>query len=326
VELPQYQDPPKKPSDSNQELRGAIAAGGRPLLDYRTQLVDRKRLPRQRWGWRFTNWPSCSEASLVWVQPAGSRRLAPLVDSGSSVESGASLRIDDYPILSELVKSDEVEDLNWKIANGRARARSRRFFVSNRLRYMWVLTFVQGQFDRVTVIAMVTDFARKLRSALGVTSFPYWYSPEVHPGKDGPSHGWHVNFFVPMRIDHDLLEFVWSHGWVWVTDFEKSPFGPKGEPLGLCRTPREGWRRAATYGCKYAQKDWLPGLIGPRNHRYEIAQGYSPKPERDWVRSPEEAWEIVRDLVPNGETGTLQRWSSNDELDWERPPIETYRW
>jgi hypothetical protein len=186
---------------------------------------------------------------------------------------------------------------------------------------MWVLTFANPPTVRSEVMALVAEFARRLRTDLG-TSIPYWYSPELHPG----GHGWHVNLFVPCRLDHTHIEGLWGHGWVWVVDFERSPVGPKGEPLGLCRTPREGWRRAAQYGCKYAQKDWEPGVIGPRNHRYEIAQGFSPEPKRQWLDSDSDAWNLVAELVPEGEWGNLVVWESNDDDQWDRPPVATFRW
>jgi hypothetical protein len=186
---------------------------------------------------------------------------------------------------------------------------------------MWVLTFADPPTERSAVMALVAEFARRLRNDLD-TSVPYWYSPELHPG----GHGWHVNLFVADRLEHARIAELWGHGFVWVTDFERSPSGPKGEPLGLCRTPREGWRRAAQYGCKYAQKDWDPGAIGPRNHRYEIAQGFSPVPERCWVNSDAEAWELVAELVPDGEWSNLAVWNSNDDDEWDRPPVATFRW
>jgi len=161
---------------------------------------------------------------------------------------------------------------------------------------MWVLTFRSPPSERSDVMALVAEFARRVRNDLGA-SLPYWYSPELHPG----GHGWHVNLFVPGRLEHARVAELWGHGFVWVLDFERSPVGPKGEPLGLCRTPREGWRRAAQYGCKYAQKDWERGAIGPRNHRYEIAQGFSPVPERCWLNHDTEAWELIAELVPEGE-------------------------
>jgi hypothetical protein len=225
-------------------------------------------------------WQTCSEASVVWVQGRevfDSRRFR---EENRVASDQIRRRLHDSDEVSVgVVGLDEVvsdvsgdavrdyEALKWEIANGRARARSRRYFVANQLRYMWVLTFrPPGVHDRAEAMAMVSEFARSLRSGLVGERFPYWYSPELHPG----GHGWHVNLFVPMRLDHGAMRDTWGHGHVWVTDFAREPRGPRGEALGLCRTPTEGWRRAARYGCKYAQKDWSPEQIGPGNHRYEI--------------------------------------------------------
>jgi hypothetical protein len=187
---------------------------------------------------------------------------------------------------------------------------------------MWVLTSAEGQFDRREMMTQVSEFARRLRTLHAGQSFPYWYSPELHPG----GHGWHVNFFIAFRVPHDVFASTWGHGFVWVTDFASSMKGPKGEPLGLCRTPREGLRRAANYGCKYSQKDWSPEHVGPQNHRYEVAQGFAPTKESGWVRDPAHAEELVKFLVPVEERRSMQRWDSNDVADWTRPPIRTWRW
>lgn len=219
-------------------------------------------------------------------------------------------------------KSDEEMALLWQIANGRAGTRSRRYFVTNELRYMWVLTFAEGRTDRRQVMAEVAEFARRLRVAHEGEKHPYWYSPELHPG----GHGWHVNFFISSRVAHAEIEEMWGHGFVWVTDFATSMKGPKGEPLGLCRTPREGLRRAANYGCKYAQKDWSPEHVGAQNHRYEVAQGFAPKRESGWIEGPLEAEALIQFLVPAEEQRWMKRWNSDDEAEWNRPPIRTWRW
>jgi hypothetical protein len=278
------------------------AAGVRPLLDLRTQLVKSSRPQLQTSGWKFTFWPGCSEASLV------------IVTSGSTRSRGSG----DRP-----AQSDEAAQLHWQIANGRAGTRSRRYFVLNQLRYMWVLTFAgDGRYDRRKVMTEVSEFARRLRTLREGQTFPYWYSPELHPG----GHGWHVNFFISFRVPHAEIEVLWDNGFVWVSDFASSMKGPKGEPLGLCRTPREGLRRAAHYGCKYSQKDWSLEHVGAQNHRYEVAQGFAPKKLGQWVRDPAEAEGIVGDLVPVEERRFLQHWDSNDVADWLRPPIRTWRW
>ena len=208
------------------------------------------------------------------------------------------------------------------MANGRAGTQSRRYFVVNQLRYLWVLTFAQAHEDRHGVMAEVADFARRLRVLNHNEKFPYWYSPELHPG----GHGWHVNFFVPLRLPHAEVANLWGHGFVFVTDFASSMKGPKGEPLGLCRSPRDGLRRAAHYGCKYAQKDWSPEHVGARNHRYEVAQGFAPQKISRWVQGPREAEQLVDAALSNDERSYLQRWDSNDDPDWLRPPIRTWRW
>jgi hypothetical protein len=187
---------------------------------------------------------------------------------------------------------------------------------------MWVLTFADARTDRREVMAEVAEFARQLRIVHGGEKFAYWYSPELHP----QGHGWHVNFFVPFRVGHADVAELWGHGFVWVTDFATSMRGPKGEPLGLCRTPREGLRRAANYGCKYAQKDWSPANVGAQNHRYEVAQGFAPLQEARWVDGPLAAEVLVANLVSVEDQRWMKRWNSDDETEWNRPPIRTWRW
>ena len=239
-------------------------------------------------GWRFTNWPECAEASLVWSSPGTSLRWRSLVGQFRSEQlvGGAPLlssaEVDRLVSARELLEAERVAK-TWERANGRAAARSRRYFVRNRLRYMWVLTFAIARRDRREVMHEVSEFARRLRVAVGGPGLPYWYAPELHPG----GHGWHVNFFVARWIKVELVGDVWGWGFPWATDFAKSPTGPKGEPLGLCRTPREGWRRAARYGCKYAQKDWSSEHVGPSHHRYEVAQGFAPVRDPDGSRAPQ---------------------------------------
>ena len=279
----------------------ATAEGGRSLLDLRTQLVDASGPLIRDSGFKFTNWPGCAEASVCFVM-SGSLRP----------RRGRRQR----------EKSEEDVALLWQVANGRAGTRSRRYFVLNQLRYMWVLTFGEARYERREVMEEVAAYVRRLRGLNDGQKFPYWYSPELHPG----GHGWHVNLFIPFRIEHALVETLWDHGFVWVTDFASSMKGPKGEPMGFCRTPREGLRRAAHYGCKYAQKDWSPDHVGPGNHRYEIAQGFAPTSEGVWIERTEEGEGIVAELVPMDEWNNVRRWNSNNDPDWTRPPIRTWRW
>jgi hypothetical protein len=283
------------------ERAHVVAEGDHALLDQRTQLVNPIRPSLRRFGLKFSYWPACSEANLVLISPRSDSRsgAVPAVDRGE----------------------DELE-LNWKIANGRASSMSRRYFVANGLRYMWVLTFRDSQLDRRWVMKSVSELARRIRSVRGRATFPYWYSPELHPN----GHGWHVNLFLPFRFDHSEMEELWGYGFVWVTDFAIARRGPHGEPLGLSRTPQEALRRAARYGCKYSQKDWSPEHVGPRNHRYEIAQGFRPEVVTKWVQDPFEAEELVAEYVPEDHWHDLYRWNSNDDPEWTRVPVRTWRW
>lgn len=320
------------------------AEGGLSSLDIRTQLGIFSVDVEQHFGWMFSLWGECAEASLVWLPERSKayKRVRPrLLDADchpipdgaqeqpepwyrspeNDLYEGESQRMVEHLALLGLLKESRA-DLHWRIANGRAASKSRRYFVRNQLRYMWVLTFAESVTDRRSVMSIVSEFARRLRLALGGVKFAYWYSPELHPG----GHGWHVNFFINRRVQHDLFVSTWGFGFVWVTDFASSPKGPKGEPLGLCRSAREGWRRAAQYGCKYSQKDWSPEHVGRSNHRYEIAQGFAPQRQRQWMDGPREAWNAVAELVPNGEWNNLRYWDSNDAEDWSRTPVRVWQW
>lgn len=187
---------------------------------------------------------------------------------------------------------------------------------------MWVLTFADAHRDRRDVMWLVGKLARRLRVQKFASGFPYWYSPDLHPG----GHGWHVILFIPTWIDHGLMAELWGHGYVWVTDFEASAVGPKGESLGLCRTAREGWRRAAQYGCKYAQKDWSPETISPAEHRYEVAQGFQPIFERSFVWDLGEGRRAAEALIEPEARRWRQTWDSGDDPEWDRPRVITWRW
>lgn len=271
-------------------------------LDQRTQLVGPGGPSCLVTPWRLTYWPECAEASLTWV--------------------GRRSRTSDGLTADPGLETAGSHEAMWRIANGRARGRSRRYFVRNRLRFMWVLTFGETRTDRAEVMWLVSEFARRFPVQHLASRFPYWYSPELHPG----GHGWHVNLFVPMRVEHGLMAELWDHGFVWVTDFESSPVGPKGEPLGLCRTPRDGWRRAARYGCKYAQKDWSPETVGQAQHRYEVAQGFQPVADRSFAWDLAEGRRTVEGWIDPEARRRQETWDSDDDPEWDRPRVITWRW
>jgi hypothetical protein len=148
------------PHHSGSVERGqATAEGGRSLLDLRTQLVKPDRRLVQTSGWKFNNWPGCAEASVS------------IVTSGSSRPSSGRSR----------VKSDDEAAELWQIANGRAGSRSRRYFVLNRLRYMWVLTFADARRDRRLVMSEVADFAVAFGHSTTARTSPTGTRPNCTP-------------------------------------------------------------------------------------------------------------------------------------------------
>lgn len=263
-------------------------------------------------------YPEALEATVTFVAQHSARR------SDSGWDS------DDVELCFDADTREVIEDPkddSWARTNGQAASRSRRYFVANKLRYMWVLTYdpervsEASRQERGVAMRSAGALVRRLRRELGC-SRPYWYSPELHPG----GHGWHVNLFVADWLDHTVLGRLWGLGFVWVTDFATDPRAPHGEPLGLCRTPQESWRRASRYGCKYAQKDWSREHVGVRSHRYEVGQNFTPHPVRRWVNSKREALELVRSSLPVGAGETLEVWDSEDAERWNRPPAVVFKW
>ena len=306
---------PLRSTTTSADHRSLASLSSEASLDRRTQLVDDT---EPNHGWFATIYPECAEASLVWRSPKSLtyNKQQELQHRWLTGER----RIPSDPLSVELRQADD--DLNWKIANGRAASRSRRYFVRNHLRYMWVLTFAKSVRERREVMALVAAFARRLRGLFGGQPFPYWYSPELHPG----GHGWHVNFFIATRVKIADFERLWVHGFVWVTDFALSKSGPKGEALGLCQSEREGTRRAARYGCKYAQKDWSRETISTSAHRYELAQGFKPLQTKQRFASEVEAMRAIVATIPESEKSLLTFWSSDTAEDWNRPPVRTFQW
>lgn len=200
----------------------------------------------------------------------------------------------------------------WRRANARARARSRRYMVHNRLRYMWVLTMagegLHGPEGRRVMMARMATFIRRLRAEVG--PLPYWYSPELHPG----GHGWHCNLFLPDRVRHADVERLWAGGYVWVSDWAE-------HKRDQGRTFIEAIRAGASYGSKYASKDWDAVQLAGRAHRYERAEGYDPPvvEVECWTLDQAQRLAVGHLGIPSA------IWRSDDEDDWDGPRCWTMR-
>lgn len=149
---------------------------GATSLDLSTQLGDLSVGDKQCAGWKFTYWPECAEASLSWVWPYRSIGLSGVVDRLRAERRAEELellarvygpdKLAKFASLAADMKAEQAA-MNWQQANGRAGSKSRRYFVSNRLRYMWVLTFAESRRERRAVMKEVSEFARRLRGKCG---------------------------------------------------------------------------------------------------------------------------------------------------------------
>lgn len=211
--------------------------------------------------------------------------------------------LDDVP--ADPPPPDDVA--NWERANRRARVRSRRYIVHNRLRFMWVLTLegegLHGAEGRAEVMELVAQFVRRFRARFG--DQPYWFSPELHPG----GHGWHVNLFVGRRFPWSEVEKLWGHGYVWAKDWTRDD-RVRGASFV------EKLRAGASYGAKYAAKDWDAVHLAGGAHRYERAEGFDPVGVLAEVRSVGEGVRLA--LAHLG--GACRVWWSADADDWQGPP------
>ena len=215
---------------------------------------------------------------------------------------------------------------SWERSNRRAFSESRRYFVANRLRYMWVLTFtgdgLHGPEGRKECMRLVALFMRRFRAAFG--PMPYWGSPELHPG----GHGWHVNLFVPRRLPHDQIQHLWaervselpgvSTGMVHVSDKTKDR-RVAAQNLSFV----EALRLGALYGCKYASKDWSPEQILPGEHRYVSGHDYKPEKIQMYAFTEGGAVELAVGLYGLPPTWC---WRSAECEDWDGPDVVCLRW
>ena len=192
----------------------------------------------------------------------------------------------------------------------RARAKVRRFCAGNLLNRLGTLTYAgEGCFDQAQLRLDVGEFFRGLRSGLGGEPLAYLWVPEWHPG----GHGLHVHFAVGRFVPVGLVKRTWGRGLVHMTLI--------GD-LGVGSGALEEARVAAGYLGKYVTKavadERIAGL-----HRYEVAQGFQPKPVQLQGDS-EEAVVAQASKLMGGEP--IRSWRSSENDDWRGPPAYWYAW
>ena len=154
---------------------------GEPLIDVDSAVVQLA-LIGPRYGWSLTLVPAAFEAGGCF------RRFGPR----ESPLSGG---------VSDPVRSAAE-------AQRRARTKTRRYCVANRLNRLGTLTYDGGGcHDPAQVKADVAGFFRELRRLLGGRPLPYLWTAEWHPG----GHGLHVHFAVGRYVGRSLIAEAW--GW-----------------------------------------------------------------------------------------------------------------
>ena len=191
----------------------------------------------------------------------------------------------------------------------RARAQIRRYCAHNALNRLGTLTYTgEGCHDPHLPRIHLGAFFRELRQEVG-RDFPYLWVPEWHA-----THGLHVHFAVGRYINRSIIEAAWPHGFVHIKLLGDLPHGS---------LDRDQARVASGYLAKYVGK----GFSDDRNlaglHRYDIAQGFRPKPTKLFAPTLSEVLSIAVDRM-GGPYDYF--WDSNDQPDWGKPPAVYLSW
>lgn len=196
----------------------------------------------------------------------------------------------------------------------RARSKLRRYCASNGLNRLGTLTYAPPFCTDPAVLRVdVGIFFRQLRSLLGGEALPYVWVPELH--KDGER--FHVHFAVGRFVPRGLIEEAWGYGFVHIKLLSDLPVGSGAVAEA---------RVAAGYLSKYVGKSIDAEVNGKRPfglHRYEVAQGFQPVPQRLSARTAlgvfDEACQIM-----GGRPSVI--WDSADLDHWQAAPAVWFQW
>jgi hypothetical protein len=193
----------------------------------------------------------------------------------------------------------------------RAKGRVRRYCAANGLNRLGTLTYRgAGCHDQRQVREHVGEFFRQLRSELGGKPFPYAWVPEWHK----TDHGLHLHFAVGQFIKRSLIEASWPHGWVHIKLIGDLPVG--AGTVGEARV-------AAGYLSKYVGKAFEDTSRIDGLHRYDLAQGFTPRFERITGNSPDA---VINAASQRLGSDPLLVWSSQDTPGWQGGPAIWAQW
>lgn len=144
---------------------------------------------------------------------------------------------------------------------------------------------------------------------------PYVWVPEWHK-----SHGLHLHFGVGQFIPRGKLEAAWGRGWVHIK--LKSARLPAGS--GSLAQARANAGYLSKYVAKTFESEEDPAKARLRGlHRFDVAQGFTPKTTRIWASTRTELIEYASGAMGGPPERT---WFSSDEEDWQAPPSLWLQW
>lgn len=192
----------------------------------------------------------------------------------------------------------------------RARGMVRRYCAANRLNRLGTLTYAgEGCHDPSELRSHVGSFFKGLRRELGGKPLPYLWVPEWHPG----GHGLHVHFAVGRFIKQSLIREEWGRGHVHIKLLSNLPVGS-----GALEEARLSARYLAPYVSKSAADRREAG-----RHRYEVAQGFTPKPIHVEGYSADHVIGQASRFMGR-QPATV--WHSSGEDGWQGPPVCWVAW
>ena len=210
---------------------------------------------------------------------------------------------------STFTKNPESERSNIE-ASRRAKSKVRRYCAENKLNRLGTLTYAgEGCHDQAQIRNDLSLFFKRLKSE-SKKDFPYVWVPEWH--KTG--HGLHAHFAVGKYIPVNTIKEAWGNGFVHIKLLTGLPVGSG---------TLEESRLAANYLGKYVSKSFLDSYRIAGKHRYDLAQGFSPKIFRLHAKSK---IEIIQLAVDQMKSEPKYSWFSESEEVWPASPAFWIAW
>jgi len=254
-----------------------------------------RRLNRHKSGWCLNLYPEAGEAS-------GSFRASHKPLSSSPFIINPEERTPTEAISARQHSQEE--------SARRAKRQIRRYCAHNGLNRLVTLTFEgEGCHDQYQLRLLLGEFFKKLHKKIG-RDFAYCWVPECHP----QGHGLHAHVAVGRFIKRSLLEAAWPHGFVHIKLIGDLPHG--SQTLHQARA-------TAGYLSKYVAKQFADDRHIDGMHRYDVAQGFRPKPTK--LFAPKLS-EVLGVAVERMGAPFDYIWHSNKDPTWDRPAAVYLSW